>query len=289
MEQTAVKKVKRGVATARGTQRLKFSHEHAAPNGLFVGHLEDVRVSEITIGESTSGMPSFNGLTIPKLIITFASNDSEESARKYTTLAFNAVESNVETCAGGSKEWRVNVIFDWMKHLLNVYYLKGREMTEEEANLLTLDFDDTDDDGNYNAVDVKEVIDGYTKLFNNFANLMNTAKDEKPVYKTVDGKFIPVWIKLIRYVKGKKGSWTAVNNGELSFPTFVGEGCVEIYRQNVKPALRLDAVHETIMPKEDTDIKAKNPNILGTFAGGDNAPFDPMAGIAAEAATDMPF
>ena len=46
---------RRGIATARGTQRLKFSHSDAKSNGLFIAHLESVDVSTIKIsGESTT-------------------------------------------------------------------------------------------------------------------------------------------------------------------------------------------------------------------------------------------
>lgn len=55
-----VKKVsRRGLGSARGTARLKFGNDQAKPNGLFLGHLEEVKYSTITIGEDKTGMPSF--------------------------------------------------------------------------------------------------------------------------------------------------------------------------------------------------------------------------------------
>ena len=115
---------RRGIGTARGTTRLKFSHEQAKQNGLFLGHLDSVAVTMIQIGEDKTGMPSFNGLEIPKLTVTFASNEEEVNKRHYQNLTFTAVESNANTIPGGKEEWKVNTVFDWFKHILNVYVLK---------------------------------------------------------------------------------------------------------------------------------------------------------------------
>lgn len=295
---TEVKKVvRRGVGSARGTTRLKFTHTNAKSNGLFVAHLEDVTVKSITIGEDTTGMPSFNGLEIPKLILTFASNEEDVNKRQYVTLQFTAVESNANTIQGGKEEWKVNSIFDWIKHLLNVYVLKGREMTAEEEVALALNFEDFNEEGEYVPVDVEVVIAGWKTLFENFENLMNRGREGQPYFKSKDGKFIPIWIKLLRYIKSKKG-WSAVNNGDLAFPAFVGEGCVEIFKQNSVPALRVDSIREDIRPR---DIQtAKKPNMptnnvmggMGNMMGGipvNDLPGDPFEGIGVAAGEDMPF
>ena len=85
--------MRRGVASARGTQRLKFTHEDAnKATGLFIAHLDSVEVSMIKIGEDKQGMPSFNGLEIPKLRFIFTSNDENVAKRKNAVLSFNAVE-----------------------------------------------------------------------------------------------------------------------------------------------------------------------------------------------------
>ena len=296
-----VKKVnRRGVAAARGTTRLKFSHEQAKQNGLFIGHLESVAVSMIQIGEDKTGMPSFNGLEIPKIVLTFASNDPEVSKRNYVTLQFTAVESNANTIPGGKDEWKVNTVFDWFKHILNVYVLKGRELTEDEANALTLSFEDFDEQGEYVPVEPEDVVAGWKTLFENFENIINRGRDGQPYYKSKDGKYIPVWIKLLRYIKtGKKGC-QPVNNGDLAFPSFVGEGCIEVYKQNTPPSIRIDSIKEAIIPMNVE--KAKAPNMPTPGMGGVAAPamggvpvVDPMVGagnfngIATEAADDMPF
>lgn len=285
-------KVRRGIANARGTVRLKFSHEHAKPNGLFIAHLDNVEVSEILIGEDSTGMPSFNGLSVPRLQFTFASNEEEVSKRHYVTKSFTAVESNVNTIPGGKEDWKVNSVFDWIKHLLNVYVLKGRELTDEEADALSLNFEDFDENGEYVPVDAETVISSWKVLFENVAAMFNHSKDGQPAYKTKDGKNIAIWLKLLRYVRSKK-SWKAVDNGNLSLPTFVGEGVVEIYKQNVLPSIRIDVVRECITPK-NLEVEAKAPNALvsgvpnspiGTFANGVNT----FSDVSAEAADDVPF
>lgn len=261
-----VKKVsRRGLGSARGTARLKFGNDQAKPNGLFLGHLEEVKYSTITIGEDKTGMPSFNGFEIPKLTLTFASNEEDSNKRHYVSKTFTAVESNVNTIPGGKEEWKVNSVFDWLKHVLNVYYLKGREFTDEEATALSLTFEDFDEQGEYVSVDTEIVINAWKVLFENFENIMNRGKDGKPVYHDKNNKFIPVWLKLLRYVKSRK-SWTPINNGDLSLPQFVGEGCIEIYQQNAIPSIKIDLVKETILIMNVEKPKTPNMSAVGGMA-----------------------
>ena len=253
---------RRGIATARGTQRLKFSHTDAQKNGLFIAHLESVDVSTIKVGEESTGLPSFNGMELPKLRFVFASNEPIESKRKYVTLSFTPAESNAETIEGGKSAWKVTSIFDWLKHLFNVFILKGREFTDEEAAALSLDFVDFDEYGQYVPVDPEVVVAAWAKLFNNVADIFNTSKDGKPCYKTATNGILPVWIKLIRYNKTNKNGWTAIANGELAFPAFVGEGYVELQRPNELPTIRYNSVRECIMPMNiDSKKTAKAPNL----------------------------
>lgn len=290
-----VKKVsRRGLGSARGTARLKFSNDQAKPNGLFLGHLEEVKYSTITIGEDKTGMPSFNGFEIPKLTLTFASNEEDPNKRHYVFKTFTAVESNVNTIPGGKEEWKVNSVFDWLKHVLNVYYLKGRELTDEEATALSLTFEDFDEQGEYVSVDTEIVINAWKVLFENFENIMNRGKDGKPVYHDKNNKFIPVWLKLLRYVKSRK-SWTPINNGDLSLPQFVGEGCIEIYQQNTIPSIKIDLVKETILIMNVEKSKIPNMPAVGGMApmmGGVaiDQTMNPMGtDISSQTIDDMPF
>lgn len=290
-----VKKVShRGLGSARGTARLKFGNDQAKPNGLFLGHLEEVKYSTITIGEDKTGMPSFNGFEIPKLTLTFASNEEDPNKRHYVSKTFTAVESNVNTIPGGKEEWKVNSVFDWLKHVLNVYYLKGRELTDEEATALSLTFEDFDEQGEYVSVDTEIVINAWKVLFENFENIMNRGKDGKPVYHDKNNKFIPVWLKLLRYVKSRK-SWTPINNGDLSLPQFVGEGCIEIYQQNAIPSIKIDLVKETILIINVEKPKTPNMPAVGGIApmmGGVaiDQTMNPMGtDISSQTIDDMPF
>lgn len=290
-----VKKVsRRGLGSARGTARLKFGNDQAKPNGLFLGHLEEVKYSTITIGEDKTGMPSFNGFEIPKLTLTFASNEEDPNKRHYVSKTFTAVESNVNTIPGGKEEWKVNSVFDWLKHVLNVYYLKGRELTDEETTALSLTFEDFDEQGEYVSVDTEIVINAWKVLFENFENIMNRGKDGKPVYHDKNNKFIPVWLKLLRYVKSRK-SWTPINNGDLSLPQFVGEGCIEIYQQNAIPSIKIDLVKETILIMNVEKPKTPNMPAVGGMApmmGGVaiDQTMNPMGtDISSQTIDDMPF
>lgn len=292
--ETTSKKIRRGVATARGTLRLKFSHEQAKQNGLFIAHLDNVAIKNILIGEDTTGMPSFNGLEIPQLQLTFASNEEEVAKRHYVTKSFSAVESNANTIPGGKEDWKVNSVFDWIKHILDVYVLRGRELTDEEATALSLSFEDFDEQGEYIPVEPETVIAAWRNLFENVANILNRGRDEQPYFKTKDGKNIPVWLKLIRYNRQGKKGWKAVDNGNLALPTFVGEGCIETYKQNVLPSLRLDVVKECITPK-NLEVEAKTPNMpttsigSGAFASSNSMISGGITAITTEAADDMPF
>lgn len=299
VEQPVAKKViRRGVGSARGTSRLKFSHEQAKPNGLFLGHLDAVTVRSIKIGEDTTGMPSFNGFEIPRIDFTFASNEEEADKRHYITMSFNAVESNVNTIPGGKEEWKVNTVLDWFKHILNVFIFKGREMTDKENEIFGLGFEDFNEQGEYVPVETETVIAAWKTLFENVANALNGVDDNKPVYHDLNNKPIVLWLKLIRFRRDRKQGWTPVNNGDLAFPTYVGEGCIEIFKQNTAPSIRLDAVKETILPMKIE--KAKTPNMnsaitnsMNSMAGGIPV-IDPMMGnsfgdIASAAGEDLPF
>lgn len=301
---TEVKKTgRRGIGSARGTQRLKFNHTDAIPqNGLFLGHLESVVVGKMQIGEDKAGTPSFNGMEVPKLVLTFVSNDVEVSKRKYVTLQFTPVESNVDTIPGGKFAWQVDSLMDWLKHLMNVYVLKGRELTEDEEIALSLPYEDFDNEGAYVPVEPEVVIAGWKSLFENFENIFNRGKEGSPVYKTKDGKDLVIWMKLLRFTK-VKGEWRPVvsgnNAGDLGFIKFVGEGCIELHKNNTIPTIHINSISETITPKEIA--KPKTPNMAAPGIPGGSVPM--MGGIPAggmdgtnygseinlAAAEDLPF
>lgn len=282
--QTVAKKVRRGVSNkTQAVAQLKFHEKDAAQNGLFVGHLEEVRVDWSNNAEAKS----FTGMSIPRLTFHFASNHANASEKRHVYQTLFPVESNVNTIPGGSEDWRVNNVFNWIKHILDVFYLKGREMTEAEEDALSLTFEDFDENGEYVSVEAEDVIAGYRAIFENAAAMLNGSfgladgEVAKPVYKTSDGKFIPCWLKLLRHKK-RKGDWVNVGaNGDLAFDGFIGNGVVELLKKDCPPTvLRLDLAKESITPKETK----KTPTI---GAPGMGAPA--MGGVMAGAPTmNMP-
>ena len=297
------KVVRRGVSNeTRGTTRLKFSHKDARQNGLFLAHIDSIEVSMMKVGEDKNGIPSFAGCEVPKLTIRFASNEENVDTRRWASLQFNAVESNINTIPGGKEEWKVNLVFNWLKHLMNVFVLKGREMTETEEEALSLSYQDFDENGDYVNVAPEVVLESWKQLFENFATIMNTSRDGGPVYKSTDGKPITIWLKLLRYIKQGKKGWQPVANGDLAIPQFVGEGCIEIFKNGVIPTVRLDTTRETILPMNIEKKKAPTqmPGVSGIgmgYAGGVEMPSGPMGGSESgmmpdgfpDAEDDMPF
>ena len=186
-EPKVIKKTRRGITNeVRGAARIKFSQRDANPqNGLFLAHIEDIKVTEATIEEDSVGLPSFTGITMPKIQITFASNHKNISERRYITQQLMPAESNVDTIPGGKDEWKVNSILQMMKHYMDVFILKGREMTEEEENALTLPFEDFDENGEYISIPTEEVVAGWKTLFTNFVAIMRNDRVDNgiPVYR----------------------------------------------------------------------------------------------------------
>ena len=297
--QPTAKRNRRGVSNAtKAVANLKFHEKDASTqNALFVGHLAEVRVDW---SENAEGK-QFTGEKVPRLTLHFTSEHKNVSEQRHVYYTLNCVESNVNTIPDGTEEWKVNNVFNWIKHILDVYYLKGREMTEEEEAALTLPFEDYDDEGNYVAVETKDVIAGYAFIFNNFAAMMNgqfnlaDGEVAKPCFKTGDGKFIPAWLKLLRHKK-VKGEWKNVaQNGELGFDSFIGNGVVELIRKDMPPAvLRVDLAKESITPKETKKAPTIGGVASGMAMGGviAGSPMDmgvPGGTAFADASSEMPF
>lgn len=297
--QTVAKKVRRGVSNkTQAVAQLKFHEKDAAQNGLFVGHLEEVRVD----WSNNADAKSFTGMSIPRLTFHFASNHANASEKRHVYQTLFPVESNVNTIPGGSEDWRVNNVFNWIKHILDVFYLKGREMTEAEEDALSLTFEDFDENGEYVSVEVEDVIAGYRAIFENAAAMLNgnfelaDGEVAKPVYKTSDGKYIPCWLKLLRHKK-RKGDWINVGaNGDLAFDGFIGNGVVELLKKDCPPTvLRLDLAKESITPKETKKTPTIGapgmgaPAMGGVMAGAPSMGMPVDNGAFQAAGEDMPF
>ena len=301
--QTATKKVRRGVSNkTQAVAQLKFHEKDAAQNGLFVGHLEEVRV-DWSNSEDSKDFPS---MSVPRLTFHFASNHLNASEKRHVYQTLFPIPSNVNTIPGGTEEWKVNNVFNWIKHILDVFYLKGRELTEAEEAALSLPFDDTDDNGEYVVVDVENVLAGYRAIFEATASMLNgefnlsDGDTPKPCFKTADGKFVPCWIKLLRHKKRKNDWINVTQNGDLGFDTFIGNGVVELLKKDMPPTvLRIDHARESITPKEVKKlptIGAPNMSIPGMGGVVANNPMGDVSGMynpsfdASSAANgDMPF
>lgn len=309
---TTKKRKGRGVNNDIATARKKFNEKTDAnpSNGLFLGHLENVEVTWSTLKEDAK-LPSFAGLAVPRIVFTFASNHTNPTDKKYNVHSFMPVESTVETIPGGKKAWLVDNIFAFMKHVLDVFYLKGRAMTDEEVDLLTLPFEDFDDNLQFVPLEPEEIINGYKTVFENYVKFINN--DGKPFYKDSKGNYLTIWMKLLRFTK-QKGEWVAINNnvnsstyGDLGFPQFFGDGCIELFKDaNTIPSLSVNVGKESIIFKE-VQPKSKTPNagipgmpVMPAMGGGMNmgANNSPMYGQSAAGmndtnagapASDLPF
>lgn len=299
--QPTAKKNRRGVSNqTKAVAQLRFHEKDAAQNGLFVGHLDEVRVEKSVNADGKT----FTGMQVPHIVLHFASNHSNPSERRHVYYNINPVESNVMTIPGGDEEWKVNNVFNWLKHILDVYYLKGREMTEAEENALSLPFEDFNDAGEYIAIEPEQVLAGYEFIFNNFASMLNGSfnlaegETAKPVYKTADGKVLPTWIKLLRHKK-VKGDWRNIaRDGELGFDSFIGNGVIELVKKDTAPlVLRIDLAKESITPKETKKTPTIGNPAMGMAAMGGVVPGDSMGmnmgmntnQAFADADSDMPF
>lgn len=259
------KKVRRGVSNqTQAVSQLRFHEKDAAQNGLFIGHLVEVRVDWSV---NTDGK-QFTGMKLPRLTYHFASNHANVNEQRHVYQTLFPVESNVQTIPNGIEEWKVNNVLNWIKHVLDVFYLKGRQLTEQEEDALSLPFVDFDDNGEYVAIDQEEVVAGYATLFNNVVAIMegkfSVAEGETPksCYKDANGKPVSIWMKLLRH-RRRKDTWVNVGlNGELGFDQFIGAGAIEIQKPNIPPSiLRVDFAKESITPKETK----KQPSIGGTI------------------------
>lgn len=264
----APKKRRRGLSESRGTARLKFDERDIdQATHLFKGHLETVELAWATEKED-SGRASFAGLSVPSLVFTFASNAKDAIARKYVTLRFSPVESNALTIPGAADEWKVNQVFDYLKHILNVFVLKGKPMPEEMADALELPYEDFNEQMEYVPVEPEEVLAGWRVLFENFIAIMEN--NGKPVYKTAAGSYIPLWMKLLRFTK-VKNAWKPIVSGngagDFGFNGFVGEGVIEIFDQTKAPVLHVDPTKESLIYRETAKAPIA-PAIPGTPAAG---------------------
>lgn len=297
----ATKKVlRRGISNeTQAVSRIKFHEKDSVPaNGLFVGHLENVTVD----WSSSDKSADFPNMSIPRLTFHFESNHAKQAERRYYGHTLWPIGSSIETMYGGSRGFVVDYVFNTIKHFLDVFYLNGRKLTDEEIEALSLDFVDCDEDGAYVPVEAEEVIASYRKVFENAAAMFNgtfglkEGETAKPCYKTADGKMIPIWMKLLRHVKDKNNKWRNVGTkGDLAFTSNPGAGLIEkVSGQNPPAILRINVARESITPKETEDKTPTVGVMQGTMPGTIIAGNVPAMGAAPsqaynDAQGEMPF
>lgn len=268
---TAPKKRRRGISNeTRTTSRKKFSHKDAINNlWLFVGHLH-ARVAWVTMKEDNNMRPAFAGKAIPQLVIEATSLHTNPADVRVASKTFWPYESNVDYIPGGSKEKFINMDFAWIKHFLDVVVFKGREMTDEESEMLELGYVDYDDNGQYEPVEVEDVIKAWGVLFDNVVKLVETGENGKSALLDKVGNQRQFWFRLNRYYKNK-GDWAfsgqGSEEGDLVFPNIVGQGIFEekfmLDATHFKePSLMFDITKERIAPMDGVQSKQKKaPNL----------------------------
>lgn len=273
----APKKRRRGISNeTRTTSRKKFSHKDAINNiWLFVGNLH-ARVAFVTMKEESNMRPTFAGKAVPQLIIEATSLHTNPIDVRVASKTFWAYESNVDYIPGGSKEKFINMDFAWIKHFLDVVVFKGREMTDEEAEMLELGYVDYDDNGQYEPVEVEDVIKAWGVLFDNVVKLVETGGENgKSALLDKAGNPRQFWFRLNRYYKNK-GDWAfsgqGSEEGDLVFPNIVGQGIFEEkfmldanhFRE---PSIVFDITKERIAPMDGVQSKQKKAPNLAAAAG----------------------
>lgn len=275
----APKKRRRGISNeTRTTSRKKFSHKDAINNiWLFVGNLH-ARVAWVTMKEESNMRPAFAGKAVPQLIIEATSLHTNPVDVRVASKTFWAYESNVDYIPGGSKEKFINMDFAWIKHFLDVVVFKGREMTDEESEMLELGYVDYDDNGQYEPVEVEDVIKAWGVLFDNVVKLVETGGENgKSALLDKAGNQRQFWFRLNRYYKNK-GDWAfsgqGSEEGDLVFPNIVGQGIFEekfmIDANHFRePSLLFDFTKERIAPMEGVQSKQKKaPNLAAAASIG---------------------
>lgn len=273
---TAPKKRRRGISNeTRTTSRKKFSHKDAINNlWLFVGHLH-ARVAWVTMKEDNNMRPAFAGKAIPQLVIEATSLHTNPADVRVASKTFWPYESNVDYIPGGSKEKFINMDFAWIKHFLDVVVFKGREMTDEESEMLELGYVDYDDNGQYEPVEVEDVIKAWGVLFDNVVKLVETGENGKSALLDKVGNQRQFWFRLNRYYKNK-GDWAfsgqGSEEGDLVFPNIVGQGIFEekfmLDATHFKePSLMFDITKERIAPMDGVQSKQKKAPNLAAVPG----------------------
>lgn len=285
------RKFRRGITNeTRTISRLKYDESLAnRTNGLFLGVIDSAEVQEVEFKEDNNGMPSFAGETVPVFLVQFHSLHDTPEKWRWVPLRLMPAESNANTIPFASEAWKVDNVMGCIKHLLDVVYLHGRKLSEEEEDALTLPFEDftITEDGKfvYEPIDPKTVLAGYKQVFSNAVAMLNGTwnlepnTNPKPAYVNKDGKKTWYWLKLLRFIKNKQNKWVPIvrggsSTGDLGFPSGIGTGIFEKYEKDSAPNLRVDPSKESIIPQKwQEEPSAPKAPMGGVPMGGVNPIF----------------
>lgn len=292
-KQESPKKRRRGINNeTRSTTRRKFTDKYLDPKTRLAGVMfHSVEVKYATFKDTANSQ--FAGMAVPFIAFTLKSVTGKNDAEKaFIEIKYNAVESTTETMEGGDEAYKVDSQLSMMKHIIDVAVKNGKPLTDDELDGLELDFCDKDDDGNFIALDAQEVLDAYYKFYKFIVDMCNA--ESSLMFKGSDGKPVVYWAKLIRYIKSKK-QWRAVNDDQLGFPMFVGEGILERAIPNTAPLIEINPATEQITLMQGISNTAKQPALGGVRQPGIPTQSANIGNIGSEAGMgvsdrdDLPF
>lgn len=191
-------------------------------NGCSYGQLINVvsKESEEPVAENSSFV-NFIGLKLPRLELHF--QDVKHPDRMYIH-SFNAWDDAVYVAKEmDALGW--NSFASFNKHFLEVYL--GRTLDEKSPELKDITYDETKKG--------KAYCDSIRKMFEKTAEVYNTGNNGAPIYKTANGNFRPVWMKLLIAVKG-----SLVNKGNPGFPRYIGNGILELAVKDKMPDISVN-------------------------------------------------
>lgn len=239
-------------------------------NGLCIGTLESVVLTETEVGTvKKDGTPStweYAGTKLPYLVFNFKSyrvpGNQETDVDRIFTFSEKVIGS-IKNDGSPMEDKSLKGLYESMwfriKHLLDIYTKESRVDISANENLkkaLAIISTETVIKGNNKQVR----IDAFKNLFQVVATIFNTGKDGSPIYMRAANVPMVTFIKLLPDYYSHKF---------FTFPTFVGDGFIEIARTNSKgelvssPSIEIKA-GETI---ELRDGKGK----LATGTGGADA------------------
>ena len=259
------------IGTEGEVARPKPFEPIAELNDMCCGSLSKVEVimSDISVvnkkGETSTW--EYAGCTIPVLMFHFnnfigPNTDPQGVSRvfKYSESIIGSVTKENTPIADKSLVSLYESMWNRIKHILDTYSKECKvDLTKNvELNAAIKGLN------NVNVIkgaDKQVRIDAFTTLFTAVANALNTGFNGTPMFMRAEGVPIYLYMKLLADYNSHKF---------LTFPTFVGDGFLEVCRVNDKkyrinpPSMKIKT-DESIVLKSET--QGKLPNAPGSVGG----------------------